>query len=104
MYAIVRIGGRQYPVEVGKIIVVERLPHDVGEKVEFSDVLFVKDNGEAQVGQPSVDGASVKAEVVDQFRGRKIIVFKYKPKNRYRVKQGHRQEYTRLRIDEIVTG
>lgn len=103
MYAIVRVGGRQYPVEVGKMVEVEKLPYEIGEKVELDEVLFVGGEGEPQVGQPLVEGASVKAEVVAQFKGKKIVVFKYKPKQRYRRKQGHRQQYTRLRIDEIVT-
>lgn len=104
MYAIVRIGGRQYQAEVGKAIVVEKLPYAVGEEVEFNEVLFINDEGRIVVGQPLVEGASVKAEVVDQFKGKKIIVFKYKPKKRYRRKQGHRQQYTRLMVREIVTG
>ncbi len=104
MYAIVRIGGRQYQAEVGKTLVVEKLPYAVGEEVEFNEVLFINDEGRIAVGQPLVEGASVKAEVVDQFKGKKIIVFKYKPKKRYRRKQGHRQQYTRLMVREIVTG
>ncbi len=104
MYAIVRIGGRQYQAEVGKTLVVEKLPYAVGEKIELNEVLFVSDEGRITVGQPLVEGASVKAEVVDQFKGKKIIVFKYKPKKRYRRKQGHRQQYTRLLVREIVTG
>ncbi len=104
MYAVVRIGGRQYQAEVGKTLVVEKLPYAVGEEVEFNEVLFINDEGRIAVGQPLVEGASVKAEVVDQFKGKKIIVFKYKPKKRYRRKQGHRQQYTRLMVREIVTG
>ena len=104
MYAGVRVGSRQYPAEVGKTIVVEKLPHEVGEEVELNEVLFVGGDDGAQVGAPLVDGASVKATVVEQFKGKKIIVFKYKPKKRYRRKQGHRQQYTRLRIDDIITG
>ncbi len=104
MYAVVRIGGRQYQAEVGKTLVVEKLPYAVGEEVEFNEVLFINDEGRIAVGRPLVEGASVKAEVVDQFKGKKIIVFKYKPKKRYRRKQGHRQQYTRLMVREIVTG
>lgn len=103
MYAIVRVGGRQYPAEVGKTIVVEKLPNDVGDEIELSEVLFIGGD-EPSVGAPLVDGALVKATVVEQFKGKKIIVFKYKPKARYRRKQGHRQHYTRLRIEDIVTG
>ncbi len=103
MYAIVRVGGRQYPAEVGKTIVVEKLPNQVGDEIELNEVLFVGGD-EPSVGLPLVDGALVKATVVEQFKGKKIIVFKYKPKARYRRKQGHRQHYTRLRIEDIVTG
>lgn len=104
MYAIVRIGGRQYQAEVGKTLVVEKLPNPVGDEVQFDEVLFLNEDGKITVGQPLVSGASVKAEVVQQFRGKKIIVFKYKPKERYRRKQGHRQSYTRLLVSSITTG
>ena len=101
MYAIVRIGGKQYQAEIGKTIVVEKLPYPVGEKVEFNEVLLISDGPQTKVGQPLVEGASVKAQVVEQFKGKKIIVFKYKPKIRYRRKQGHRQQYTRLLVENI---
>ncbi len=101
MYAIVRIGGKQYQAEIGKTIVVEKLPYSVGEKVEFNEVLLISDGPQTKVGQPLVEGASVKAQVVEQFKGKKIIVFKYKPKIRYRRKQGHRQQYTRLLVENI---
>lgn len=103
MYAIVRISGRQYPVEVGKTIVVEKLPNEVGDELTLDDVLYIGGDKPA-VGTPVVKGASVKAEVVDQFRGKKIVVFKYKPKVRYRRKQGHRQSYTRLLVKDISAG
>jgi large subunit ribosomal protein L21 len=104
MYAIVRIGGRQYHAEVGQTIVTEKLPYEVGEALDFDDVLLVKEENGIQVGQPTVSGAVVKAKVVEQFKGKKIIVFKYKSKNRYRRKQGHRQRYTRLMVNEIIPG
>jgi large subunit ribosomal protein L21 len=103
MYAVVRTGGRQYRVEPGQEIDVERLPHDEGEAIELSDVLLVKpDDGETVIGQPVIDGAVVKATVVKQARGRKIFVWKYIPKQRYRRRRGHRQYFTRLRIDSIT--
>lgn len=103
MYAIVRTGGRQYRAEPGLTIDVERLPQQEGEAIELIDVLLVAaDNGEAVIGQPVVDGAVVKATVVKQGRGRKVFVWKYKPKERYRRRRGHRQYFTRLRIDEIT--
>ncbi len=103
MYAVVRTGGRQYRAEPGMEIDVERLPFEEGESVELTDVLLVApDQGEPKIGQPVVEGAVVKATVVKQLRDRKIFVWKYKPKNRYRHRRGHRQYYTRLRIDGIT--
>lgn len=104
MYAIVESGGRQYRAEEGQSFSVEKLPYEVGEQIELPNVLLLADDAEVQVGQPTVPGASVKATVVDQYRGKKIFVWKYKPKTRYRRRRGHRQSYTRLRIDEIVAG
>jgi len=101
MYAIIRSGGKQYRAEVGATIDVDRLPHDVGESLEISDVLLVADGDETRIGQPQVDGATVSATVVEQFRGKKIIVYKYRQRTNYRRKQGHRQYYTRLRIKDI---
>jgi large subunit ribosomal protein L21 len=102
MYAIVETGGKQYRVQRGQIIDVERLPAEVGEEVELGQVLLVADDGEVKVGQPTVEGAKVHATVLRHDKARKIIVFKYKPKKRYRRKAGHRQHFTRLRIEEIV--
>ena len=102
MYAIVETGGKQYQVEAGQIVDVERLQAEIGDVVELDQVLLVSGDDEVQVGQPRVEGARVRATVLRQDRGRKVIVFKYKPKERYRRKAGHRQSYTRLRIDEIV--
>lgn len=104
MYAIVETGGRQYRAEVGQTIQTEKLPHEVGESISLDRVLLVADDENLTIGTPVVPDASVRATVVDQFKGKKIRVLKYKPKSRYRVRQGHRQNYTRLRIDEIVAG
>jgi large subunit ribosomal protein L21 len=104
MYAIIRCGGRQYRAEVGESIVVEKLPYEVGEQIELEEVLLVRDGDKVHIGQPLVVGSRVKATIEEQFRGKKIIVYKYRPKQRYRRKQGHRQPYTRLRIDDIITG
>lgn len=103
MYAIVECGGRQYRAEEGHSFIVEKLPFEVGEKIELDRVLLISDEGEINVGQPAVDGALVKATVVEQFRGKKIFVWKYRPRKRYRRRQGHRQSYTRLLVDEIIT-
>ena len=91
MYAIVESGGRQYRAEEGQSFSVEKLPYEVGEQIELSNVLLLADDAEVQVGKPTVPGASVKATVVDQYRGKKIFVWKYKPKKRYRRRRGHRQ-------------
>lgn len=102
MYAIVRTGGRQYRAEVGQEIDVERLPHDEGQEITLEEVLLVKpDDGEPLIGTPLVEGASVTASVVSQYRAKKILVWKYKPKKRYRRRRGHRQYYTRLKIETI---
>ena len=101
MYAIIRSGGKQYRAEVGATIDVDRLPQAIGESIDLSDVLLVADDADAKIGQPLVEGARVSATVVEQFRGKKIIVYKYRQRTNYRRKQGHRQYYTRLRIDDI---
>ncbi len=104
MYVIVESGGRQYRAEEGQSFSVEKLPFEVGEQIELSNVLLLADDAEVQVGQPTVPGVSVKATIVEQYRGNKIFVWKYKPKKRYRRRAGHRQSYTRIRVDEIVAG
>ena len=104
VYAIIESGGRQYRAEEGHSFSVEKLPYEVGEQIELETVLLLANGDEVKVGQPTVAGASVKATVLEQYRGEKIYVWKYKPKKRYRRRQGHRQSYTRLRIDEIVAG
>lgn len=103
-YAIVEDGGKQYKAVEGGTIDVDRFDAEPGEEVDLERVLLVVDDGQAHIGTPLVEGAKVHATVVDQIKGRKIIVFKYKPKERYRVKQGHRQKYTRLRIESIELG
>lgn len=102
MYAIVESGGRQYRAEEGHSFSVEKLPFEVGDQIELDKVLLMANDDGIKIGQPTVEGVSVKATVVEQYRGKKIFVWKYKPKKRYRRRRGHRQSYTRLRIDEIV--
>ena len=102
MYAVVVTGGKQYKVSAGETIEVEKLPLKVGQKVELDRVLLIGDENKVQVGDPTVEGAKVMATVAGQGKGKKVIVFKYKPHNRYRRKAGHRQAYTRLRIDRII--
>jgi large subunit ribosomal protein L21 len=102
MYAVIKTGGKQYRVSPGDSIDVEKLPYEVGERIELDEVLLVANGSKAKIGQPLVEGAKVKATVTRQARGRKVVIYKYRPSKRYRRKKGHRQHYTRLRIDEIV--
>lgn len=102
MYAIVRIGGKQYRAEEGRALIVEKLAHEVGDKFELQDVLLISDGEATQVGQPSLPDIRIDVEVAEQFKGKKITVFKYKPKIRYRRKSGHRQNYTRLMVNKIA--
>lgn len=102
IYAIVATGGKQYRVSEGAVLSVEQIPGDEGSPVELDQVLLVDDGEKVLVGQPVLDGAKVKATVISQGKSRKVIVFKYKSKVRYRRKRGHRQPYTRLAIDQIV--
>jgi len=101
MYAVIETGGKQYRVNQGDIIKVEKLPADVGEKVDFDRILLVGEGADVKVGNPVVDGATVSGTVVEQDRHRKIIVFKMKRRKNYRRKQGHRQDYTGILIDKI---
>src|SRR5687768_332497 len=102
MYAVIETGGKQYRVEVGTELEVELLDAEPGKTVTLDRVLLVADGDDASIGQPVVDGAAVSAEVVRQDRGPKLISFKYRPKARTRVKKGHRQELTVLRISDIT--
>ena len=100
-YAIFQSGGKQYRVQTGDTVRVESLPYEAGDTVELSDVLLVSSDGEVSVGTPTVPGAKVTAEVVGNGKGKKVIVFKYKAKTRYRRKNGHRQLYTALKVTGI---
>ena len=101
MYAIVESGGKQYKTVPGTTVEVDRLQIEEGTQIDLDQVLLVADDEDIKVGTPTVGGASVKATVVEHFKGKKILVFKYIPSKRYRRKNGHRQQYTRLQIDEI---
>jgi large subunit ribosomal protein L21 len=101
VFAIVRTGGKQYRVEPGQTILVERMPFEAGQQIELDQVLLVSGAEGVRIGSPVVPGARVRATVLAHERGPKIVVFKYKPKKRYRVRSGHRQELTRLLIDTI---
>ncbi len=103
MFAVIKSGGRQYKVSVGETLEVNRLPVEDGAQVTFEEVLLISDVDRSLVGTPLVDNAVVLATATRQSRGKKLIVFKYKPKKRYRHRRGHRQELTVLTIDDILT-
>jgi large subunit ribosomal protein L21 len=101
MYAVIRTGGKQYRVAAGDSVEVEKLDGSVGELITLEDVLLVAAGDTVKVGAPRVEGATVSAKITGQYRGTKIMVFKYRPKKRIRVRRGHRQYLTRLQIESI---
>lgn len=103
MYAIVETGGKQYRVEEGDVLAIEKLDGEEGDIVELGRVLFVGGEDGVTIGTPEVEGALVSAKILEQGRDKKKIVFRYKSKNRYRVKKGHRQPLTRVRVESITT-
>lgn len=103
MNAIVRTGGKQYTVSPGDIIQVEKLQVEAGEVISLNDILLVRNGEDLKVGTPVVENASVKAKVLGHGRGKKVIIFKYKKRKNYKRTQGHRQDFTRLKIEEIIT-
>jgi len=102
MYAILETGGKQYKVSEGDVIFIEKLNLQDGDPVKFDKILAVSNEGEVNVGTPLLDGAAVEATVVKSGKGKKIRVFKYKPKKGYHKMQGHRQAYTKVQIDKIL--
>jgi large subunit ribosomal protein L21 len=103
VYAIIKSGGKQYRVEPGVVVALERLPGEVGSQVELDQVLLVSDGSTIKVGQPTVAGAKVISQIVAHTRGKKIDVFKFKRRKKYRRKTGHRQNLTEVRVAEIVS-
>lgn len=101
MYAIIKTGGKQYKVEEGQIVKVEKLPVDEEENVEFDEVMAVSKDDETEFGRPYLEDASVTGKVIEQGKNKKITIFKYKPKSRQRKKMGHRQPYTKVLIESI---
>jgi large subunit ribosomal protein L21 len=104
MYAIIRSGDKQFRAEQGQTVKVPSLDADVGDTVTFDQVLLAGNGEDVHVGAPVLDGASVTASVVAHGKGRKVIIFKWKRRKNYRRKQGHRQKFTEVRIDEIRLG
>jgi large subunit ribosomal protein L21 len=101
MYAIVKTGGKQYRVEPGEVIKVEKINGNAGEPVIFKDVLLVSNGGQLKVGKPCLEGIQVKGTILAQGRNKKVVVFKLRRRKRYRKKMGHRQYFTAIKIEEI---
>jgi large subunit ribosomal protein L21 len=104
MYAVIKSGGKQYRVESGKPVRVESLAADVGAAIAFEEVLLVGTGDSVKIGAPLVSGASVKGTVLGHGRGEKVKIFKLRRRKHYQKSQGHRQNYTEVRIDDIVQG
>ena len=101
MYAIVDSGGKQYKVKEGEVLRVEKLAGKVGDSVSFDRILMFSDGGDVNIGTPLLEDVAVSGHIVEQGKAKKIIVFKYKRRKRYRRKQGHRQQFTAVKIDSI---
>lgn len=101
MYAILETGGKQYKIQPGEVLRVEKLAGNVGDPVAFDKVLMLGNDDEVRVGTPLVDGARVTGRIVNQDKGRKIVIFKFKRRKGYRLKKGHRQLFTAVQIDAI---
>jgi large subunit ribosomal protein L21 len=102
MYAVIETGGKQLRVQVGEVVRVESLPGEIGAPIVFDRVLMVGEGNDARIGQPSLDGAEVKGSIVEQGRGRKLLIYTFKRrKNSNRKSQGHRQNYTAVKIESI---
>ncbi len=101
MYAIIKTGGKQYKVQQGDTLKVEKLQGKDGSEIQFNDVLMYSDGEQITLGEPVIENAMVKAHILDQGKNKKIIVFKYKRRKGYRRTKGHRQHYTSVKIDSI---
>ncbi len=101
MYAVIASGGKQYKVEQGEVLMVEKLPGDIGDPITFEKVLMFSDGDAVRIGTPVLDDVTVQGHIVEQGKAKKVIVFKYKRRKRFRRKQGHRQPYTAVKIDAI---
>jgi len=103
-FAVIKTGGKQYLVSPKDKIKIEKIKGDKGDKVTFDQVLLLEKQKKLEIGKPFIKGAKVSAEILDQGRSKKVIVFKYKAKKRYKVKKGHRQNYTEIEIKDISSG
>ncbi|MFZ2444872.1 MAG: 50S ribosomal protein L21 [Syntrophobacteraceae bacterium] len=101
MYAIFRSGGKQYEARPGHTLRLEKLPGQVGESVVLNEVLFFSDGEQVQIGRPLVEGVAIQGKIVEHGRGSKIVIFKHKRRKDYRKKQGHRQSFTAVRVENI---
>lgn len=102
MYAVVSTGGKQYKVQEGETLSVEKLPGEEGSQISFDRVLMYSNDENLTVGKPVIENAVVSAHIIEQGKSKKILVFKYKRRKRYRRKQGHRQAFTKVKIDSIA--
>ena len=104
MFAVIETGGKQYKVQEGDVLAIEKLNQEEGQKVTFDRVLLVDGDGKTLIGTPHIKNALVKAEIIENFKDKKVIVFKKKRRKQYKKKRGHRQELTRIKIEQIVSG
>ncbi len=102
MYAVIATGGKQFKVQEKDVVAIEKLAGDIGSKVTFTEVLAMGEGADIKVGTPTIEGAKVEAEIIDQFRGPKLIAFKMKRRKGYRKRKGHRQDLTKVRILSIA--
>ena len=102
MYAVIQTGGKQYRVEPGQTLSVEKLPGELGDTIDFNDVLLVAGEDKVTVGRPMVNGAKVSAEIVEHGKDKKVTVFKFQRRKNYRRRYGHRQLFTSIKINEVV--
>lgn len=102
MYAIVEVGGQQFKVSKDDEILTPKIPGEVGNTIELNRVMLISDDNGLKLGNPVIDGAQIKASVMNFERGKKVTVFKKKRRKGYKVKRGHRQDYTRLKIEDII--
>lgn len=101
MYAIIKTGGKQYKVEEGRFIDIEKLPYELEQEVEFNEVLMISDSSNTKIGNPNLEGVKVTGKVIKQDKEKKVIIYKMRPKKHYRRKNGHRQPFTRVLIEKI---